>query len=386
MPSIPRNKLAIGQKYKKKQGANLQNKKNINSYNDICTKHTIGEFESVTGAKLISHGGTVTNITYNRLVGNMQASILIFEGTDITPSDESMYDLMTIEANKKEKERLKAEKEEKEKEDHIKKMRDAEGKYDDEHRNAFTAEGEGVDSGKTHQEMLDSTHQEMLETLGVDSDQKNSQTEPQTESVQPEPADPDQFTPDELDQPASQTESAPITTSDSSKVVYLKGLDRPLLRVNLPKHIKGNSHHRNALKDLAAKFPLYQDIAYRYLEVKVNRTQMVIDKVGVFYLEVSSTDRYMLVIGDLQMKSSLIKQIDPNYGAEDALKGHTEFADQVRSQVEATDSTDPSMPELVETVPTPMSSVPTPFGSVELPGSGPGIIQSIPDAELSDSE
>jgi hypothetical protein len=102
---------------------------------------------------------------------------------------------------------------------------------------------------------------------------------------------------------------------------------------------QGNKYYRNFMKDLRSKFTLIEQTDYRYFEVKSNQTDMVIDGARVYKLAMPEcTDNtkgkgtYFLILGDLTMKSGLIKQIDPSYHADKVIKSQNEFLERIKAK------------------------------------------------------
>lgn len=64
---------------------------------------------------------------------------------------------------------------------------------------------------------------------------------------------------------------------------------------------------------------------YKFAEFRVDSTDMVIDDVDIYKLK----DDLFLVIGDFQMKSSVIRQLDPTYDADTVAETNQDFLDKV---------------------------------------------------------
>src|ERR1044071_4908446 len=109
MSRIPRSKIAIGKKHKKKFGEKNLIKQEKMVFESICDKHCIRKLDLCRSALLAEPNGRITRISYANMIGNMKASILIF--TDVQLIIESfpdkIYDLIQIDQDKKMREKAK---------------------------------------------------------------------------------------------------------------------------------------------------------------------------------------------------------------------------------------------------------------------------------------
>jgi len=340
MSRIPRNKLAVGARHKKRTGDATSGKRNTTTLENLFTKHSVGEFTTCRRARLVDHNGKFTEIMYEQVIGNMRASILVFKSAALHPDlSDATYDLITIERNKKAKEEKKLLDDMETTKDRINTLHESENKFDKSLReDEVEAEAEGAVAVTE----VDETHAKMLDLLKVQEDLADGTGNDDIES---------EIIP-EVD-PIVETIVEPEAAVESDAIVIPETDYKPVPTI-LPKRIAGNKYHRNFLTEIVSKFKLVQETKYRYLEIKIDATPMVIDKVGVFRIlgtfGKDQTTDHILIVGDLQMKSTLIKQIDPNHGAEDVIKNQTEFAESVRDKVDAENPLMPDfdqMPELV---------------------------------------
>lgn len=95
--------------------------------------------------------------------------------------------------------------------------------------------------------------------------------------------------------------------------------------------IKRNKFYRNFMKDIKSKFNLSHQQQFKYLEVRVNTEDMVIENTIVYSITIPK-ETYMLVVGDLQVKSGLIRRIDPSYNIESVIEEQTEFMERIREK------------------------------------------------------
>ena len=101
----------------------------------------------------------------------------------------------------------------------------------------------------------------------------------------------------------------------------------------------GNKFFRGFMTDVRSKFKLEFQYQYKFAEFKADGTDMIIDNVDVYKVVLLENVCFM-VIGDFQMKSSVIKQIDPTYEADVITDNNLDFMNNIENCN--------NMPELTE--------------------------------------
>ena len=330
MSKIPRNKKNIGANYNKKNKNKNKykntTKQNIIALDTLYSKHSINEFTVCKSARLVTHDGTITDIKYNKLVGNMRSSVLVFKSAELIPTQSTdIHDLVQIKADKKARDKKKYETD----------MAETKDRMDILHATDSKFIPDGTNPAET-----DEVHTHIMDMLKL-----NEETVEKVEPIATEIPDPES------------TISPSI--SDPDKTLIDISINAEPVPATLPKKIAGNKYHRHFITDLHSKHKLQQYSQFAYLEIKVDASFMVIETPGVFKIRVTpglcsganrSTvthiDHDILIVGDLQMKSDVIKQIDPNYGAIDVLREQEKFMNQIKEKDDHQDQLD--MPELVD--------------------------------------
>lgn len=248
--------------------------KKIIELDRICDKHNVGNltFRSCSFANI---DGQVTSVDYEEIKGNMKAKIMIIKARDIIPIPDIIYDLVKIDREKKERD-------EKKRLEEIEKLKDE----------------QNVD------------HQKMMELI-----------DPKNEIENPIPED------------ITRVEDNVNPKLKSKRDKALKKIKE--LQNDADKRAKkdGNKYHRKLIKDIKTKFVLEEQFQYNFCEVKVDVTDMVIDKAKIYKMMVPNTKKiYFLVVGDIQMKNGLIKQMDPCYKSERLLQDQTEFFEKIKEK------------------------------------------------------
>jgi NACalpha-BTF3-like transcription factor len=100
---------------------------------------------------------------------------------------------------------------------------------------------------------------------------------------------------------------------------------------------KRNKDYRNFMKTIRSKFTLEQLSEYKFVEVRTDTTDMVIDGATVYKINISekAKETYLLIVGDLQLKSSLIRQIDPAYKIDKVIKEQYDFLERIKAKENA---------------------------------------------------
>lgn len=95
-----------------------------------------------------------------------------------------------------------------------------------------------------------------------------------------------------------------------------------------------NRYYRRFMDDIKKKFSLRKENMYRYFEIKSSSTDFVIENPKTYIINLSndSNINYLLVIGDLMLKSKLILKIDPGYKSEKIYKEHNEFFNRIKEK------------------------------------------------------
>jgi hypothetical protein len=336
MSRIGRSKQDIKVKTNKKNQMRNFNKQNINLLNTICTNHSLGELKSLRSAKLIDYNGKITELPYAKLMGNMRASVLVFESAQLhfNPESQVIYDLVTIQNEKKAKDKKKYEDDILQTKDRIDILKKSETKLDD-------VLGTGTDD----------VHNKMMEMIQLKEEEDEPMPAPEARttppSVAPIPSEIEAIL-EPIPEPISET-VVPLQPELTQDVGKSFSEAEPIART-MPKKIIGNKYHRKFLKDITNRFAMDQYIQYKYLELKVDSSYMIIENPGVFRLNVTTDSVYIMIVGDLQLKRDVLKQIDPNYGAMDVLKDQEEFMQQIQTnEVQPPEEKMPEekMPDLV---------------------------------------
>lgn len=365
MSVIPRNKKNIGVKFNKKNKNKNTIKQSTNAIETIYAKHNVGEFSVCRSAKLITHDGTITEVHYNKVVGNMRASVLVFKSSSLTfdPESKIIYDLVQLQYDKKERDRKKYEMDIAETKDRMDILHKTDTKLDDAMGlNSSKGEHDSVHTNIMEMLKLEEKSEDKIEIIINDEDTfigeiENVQDMNSSINVEQDPIQLNN-SPQLDNSPQLYNSPVPDNAIPSDNIIPVEisninvgkkridiSINAEPIPVDLPKRIAGNKHHRNFISDLTSKFKLQQYSQYKFLELKVGSSFMIIDNPGVFRVSITDVDKDILIIGDLQQKSSVLKEIDPNYGASDVLKDQEKFMEQIKTK--ESDGLDTSnMPEL----------------------------------------
>ena len=314
---LPRNlKARNHNSIKKNKNKSLIQKKN--EIKQICEKHGVGKL-TFRSCKLATFDGQVTFVEHNEIDGNLKMGIFIIKASSLLPSgNNKIYDIIEIEKNKLERDiKKKKEEEEKSKEelDRIKKNEEANKEHEkitkelsevptnsEEIVNISQSETSTNDiiDIKNSDEIINETQSEIL----IDTDIKNNEKKEVTDKV-----------PLEL-------------KKDKKNNQHKEQLHEA------PKVKEGNKYFRRFMQDVRSSFNLTENKEYRFIEFKAETTDMVIENVKIYEISmpIGIKETYFLVIGDLQMKSGLIKQKDPSYEFEDVLADQYEFLERIKSK------------------------------------------------------
>ena len=352
--SLTRNQIARNKNFHTRSGITRVINKRINLLESICDKHKVGNLTFKT-CNLISHDGTITAVDYHYIKGNMKSGIIIVNTKSMSIVS-GVYDLITIEHNKQareEKKRLEeAEKAQLEKN----RLRDLKP-INDKHDTILTTleEINNLPVTTTPEVPITTTPEALVTTLPepvTTTPEVPITTLPEPVTTTPEV--PITTTPEALvTLPESVTTlPEPVTTIPEEPVTTVSQLDnievveRPSkatnkknamikqyneqLKTKAASSVVGNKYCRYFMNDFSSKFTYHLLNQYKYFEVRAETTDMVIDRVQIYQIEMPKMDKvFLLVKGDLQLKSGLTRTIDPNYNADDVVQEQSEFMDRI---------------------------------------------------------
>ena len=335
---LPRSKLALNKNTHKKNATTKELAKKTGELNSICEKHKVGNLTFKT-CKLATQDGMITFVDHDEIRGNMKSGIMVVKASTLSETSNVIYDLVLLEKEKKASD-LK--------------------KHEEEMENAKIE----IDRLKKNQEKAalpeaDGEHQKLLSKLinqPVDTDiiteapsciepsviEDSENTENIEKCCERDTANVCNHTDSDTkeDNMEAAIENSKKIKKDNSvrakREKALKQLNDQLMAKAKAKP-KGNKFFRNFMKDLRAKFTLLPEEKYKFFEVKAETTDMVIDSTTIYKIIMpnKTKETYLLVIGDLQMKSRLMRQIDPNYKSEKVLEEQNEFLERIQAKENA---------------------------------------------------
>lgn len=95
---------------------------------------------------------------------------------------------------------------------------------------------------------------------------------------------------------------------------------------DINKSFVGNRFRKRFMDDMK-KIKLEELEHIKYFEIIKNITSMSIVEPKVYLF-----DNYLLILGDLELKTQVIKRIDPNYNVEDQFKGYQETYNKIKQK------------------------------------------------------
>lgn len=91
---------------------------------------------------------------------------------------------------------------------------------------------------------------------------------------------------------------------------------------------KGNKFYRRFLSDIQKSFNLKDEKIYKYFEIKIETTSLIIETPKTYRLTIENKN-YLFVAGDLKMKSKLMREKDPTYKLDQTIKDNENFLEKV---------------------------------------------------------
>jgi hypothetical protein len=161
--------------------------------------------------------------------------------------------------------------------------------------------------------------------------------------------------PNEISQGREMEQKPNETPQESSKEMKLSSPEHEKKHINKRQQIVNNfnkqlqeknnlknmnKYHRHFIRDLKNKFILHKKDEFKYFETKAETTFMVIDKLKVYQIDIPLKDTmketYWLIVGDLKLKSAIIKDLDPSYKMDKIIEEQAEFMGKIKERTEST--------------------------------------------------
>ncbi|AAV50867.1 hypothetical protein [Acanthamoeba castellanii mimivirus] len=348
MSSLPRNAVARNSKMHKKRDSGVKLSRNINTLDAVCKKHAVGNL-IFRNCKMASYEGRVSFVDHEETRGNMRSGVIVVKATSIY-SSEDIYDVVKVREDKiardlkkrqEDYEKTKLEVERlKRSEELANKLANNDPKHDqlvEKLNENNTVEPNNESTEESVEQITEQTVEQTTEqTVEESVEQTTEKTTQQTaeESVE-------QSTEQTVEKSGDQ--STEKTTQQTAEESVEQSTEQPIEESNKntnqnndnkKKKKEKNKYYRNFMKDIKSKFSLKLRPENNYFEVKAETTDMIIEHSVVYEIVMvpPTKETYLLVIGDLQMKSSYLRQIDPQYKMDAVLKEQTEFMERIKAK------------------------------------------------------
>jgi len=370
---LPRNVRTKNTNSRIRNSSTKQILRKTSELDSLCDKHKVGNL-SFRSCKYATADGKVTFIDHDHIRANMKCGIIMVIANTVSPSD-SEYDIVTIERAKRERDEKKRNEEAEKARTEIERLKNQDTpnlpEGGEEHNNLLKelVDKDAETTGKTdvvasveeqplEKSLEEQTNQivdELMDQIAVETDDKetNIDANPQSEKVEPLSEEISQNKPDS-EQGSENTQNKDEHTcceddeckenhdhnkSDkkdkSAKTKREKAIKQYQEELAKKANNKGgNKYYRNFMRDIRSKFSMKEEPDIKYLEVKAETTDMVIDGVKAYRISMpeNTKESYFLFIGDLQMKSGLIRQIDPSYKSENVFKEQYDFLERIKAK------------------------------------------------------
>jgi hypothetical protein len=271
---LPRSLIAKNANLHSKKKLYSDNKKFTNTFNSICKKHGIYNL-TFRSCKFADENGKITLVEHDSIIGNMRSSILVIKAKSLTDSD-TIYDIVEIE----------------------RKVRERKNKLEEQKK-----------------EEIKNTIPETLEN----KEEKNSDLN----EIYKE------FFSRKIEE--LKKENPNLKMNQYQKLIN-EDWRRFRREHEKEETFTRNKYHRNFMADLKSKFDLGKRLNFKYLELRMETADAVIVDTEVYEIKFSGqTERYFIIIGDLQMKRELINQIDPSYGSEKVIEEQIDLVERLKT-------------------------------------------------------
>jgi hypothetical protein len=337
---LPRNVIAKNRNMHIKNSLGRDITKKTTELDTICDRHQVGNL-SFKDCKYANAEGNVTFVEHEHIRGNMKIGALIIKANALLPSTDSVYDLVQLEKDKKERDEKKMAEEEEKSRNEVQRLQNT---------NSLDILPDG---NEYHNELIQKLINEESQATenGKDQPNENSNDQPNENSNdQPNENSNEQPIENSNEQPIENSNDQPIENSNDqpiennitndNEVTAIEEKRRKALkqmREELDKKSRdnsGNKYYRKFMKDIRGKFTLTEESNIKYLEVRAETTNMVIENVKAYKIIMPEKikHQYILFIGDLQMKSDLLRKIDPAYGFDKISREHNDLFERIKAK------------------------------------------------------
>lgn len=350
MPSVPRNKLGKNTTTKQKQKVKLVENATVKALENICEKHSVGDL-SFNNCRLATETGQITYVDFEKIGGNMRCSSIVVKVNELNRAPEDIiYNLVDITNKKKEKEQKKLEESKAKDEAERERLRNAALSRENQMRLEKGLEPITLDELKsldvdkviteTVKPVTDKIEESSSTELSKKQQKHNEYMNKLKTAVEEKVIEQRNKTLKEL---GEETEVIEVkednddngrqkTKIEKKRDQILKNMNETLKR-KAEKEV-GNKYFRRFFEDIRSQFKLEPLKEYLYCEVVTQTTEMVITNSLVYEIKMplEIKNKYLLIVGDLQMKSKLISQIDPGYKSDISVKHQNDFLEQILSK------------------------------------------------------
>ena len=349
---LNRKQIARAANTRKKFWKTRETRKKTSEFNAVCEKHSVGIL-SFKSCKMAAPDGAVTLVEYDEIRGNMRSGILIVKANTLVKSD-TTYDIVQIENDKKARDLKKYEEEMAKVKIEMERLKNQEtidvGDSSAEHKDLLMKLVNQAEETQVVQDVPSETiqtvspeNQEPVDNEDdipdlVSSDSDGDEKNVEEKNVE-EKKDKDEVDEDKVDEDKVDEEKKDGVDDKSVSAKRKKALDKFKEEIDKKSNPteNRNKHYRNFMKSLRDKFTLEQQSNIKFFEVRKEATDMIIDNAIVYRIKISDKcdDTYLLIIGDLQLKSGLIRQIDPSYNVDQVIKEQYDFLERIKAKENA---------------------------------------------------
>ncbi|BCS83417.1 hypothetical protein QLL95_gp0706 [Cotonvirus japonicus] len=325
--SLPRNTFAKNINRHRKLGTVGLLTKKLAVYDSICKKHSVGSL-TFRNCKVASNSGKSIIIDHEEIRGNMKCGVLLVKAISVYDSQE-IYDVVQVKLDKEariEKKRQEDFEKSKQELERLKKAGDINfDENDTNHKNLVNELMKKLDE-TTNNEI---NRNESQETNNNESQETNTNESQETNNNE------SQETINNESQETNTNESQETNNNEFIENNTDESLEKISKETQQKKHTRErNKYYRNFMRDFKSKFSIKLQPDYNFFEGKVETTDMIIENSIVYEIDmnVNQKTKYFLVVGDLQLKSGLLRQIDPMYKSESVVEEQNEFIERIKAK------------------------------------------------------
>jgi len=332
--SLPRNIRAKNTNKHLKIGPKQEVLRKINQLNNLCEKYKIGPL-TFREAKYVTSDNKTAFLHHREIKGNLRDGVLLIQVSELPELEDTTYDLIDLETAKKERDIKKKQEEDEQARIELERLQKLEADKmmvpSNCETNCETNSGAETVTELTNENVTEPQIESPAEFVDKSTDEKSNEKQPSEEQPIQE-----HNTEHNTETSKKNRREKPDRSSKAKRERAVQRMREQLAKRAMQNPFKQANNLITNLKSVCTVKALHN---VRFLDLKKETTSMVINGVRAYELIMPKLckEKYLLFVGDLQLKSQAARQIDPAYKADKVYEEQLEFLERIKAMEGNTD-------------------------------------------------